>query len=458
MFEIPFVVATIIFVITFIFILTERVHRTVIGLAGAVIMVAAGMFYNFYEPATALHAIDFNTIGLLLGMMIIVAILEKTGFFQYLAIIAAKKTKGDPWKLVLVLGTITTLVSLILDNVTTVVLIAPVTIIIARILKISPVPILMAEALLSDTGGVASLVGDPPNIMIGSAAHFSFNDFLTHIAPIVFFAWFVTLITLKFVFKKEMAQKPEHIDELLKMDEKEAMKDVKTLKKILMVLGLVVALFFMHSRLDMPPAMVALIGASLAFLIVAPTKDPQPVLEKVEWSVLLFFSALFVIVGGLEHAGVLEHLASAVKTIASGNIVITALAVLWISAIMSAVVDNIPFTVAMIPVIAYLGKEGGIIDVNLLWWALALGVGFGGNGTPIGSTANVVVVAKSEQTDTPINFKVWLKSGSMAMLATMIVGSIAIVLMSGYLSRETSGQKLEHKLNNQIEAVREISQ
>jgi len=203
---------------------------------------------------------------------------------------------------------------------------------------------------------------------------------------------------------------------------------------------------------------VALIGASLAFLIVAPTKDPQPVLEKVEWSVLLFFSALFVIVGGLEHAGVLEHLASAVKTIASGNIVITALAVLWISAIMSAVVDNIPFTVAMIPVIAYLGKEGGIIDVNLLWWALALGVGFGGNGTPIGSTANVVVVAKSEQTDTPINFKVWLKSGSMAMLATMIVGSIAIVLMSGYLSRETSGQKLEHKLNNQIEAVREISQ
>lgn len=438
--NLSFVISSVIFVVTFILIFTERIHRTVIGLFGAVVMVAAGMYFKFYAPGQALQAIDFNTIGLLLGMMIIVAILEKTGFFQYLAIVAAKKTKGDPWKLVVVMGTITTLVSLVLDNVTTVVLIAPVTIIIARLLKISPIPILMAEALLSDTGGVATLVGDPPNIMIGSAAHFSFNDFLIHVAPIVFFAWLVTLITLKFVFRKEMKQKPENIDNLMNMNEKDAMKDIKTLKKIAFVLGLVVVLFFMHSSFHMPPSMVALIGASLAFLIVSPKKDPQPILEKVEWSVLLFFAALFVIVGGLEHAGVLNVLAMKIAALAGGNIVVSALAILWISAVMSAIVDNIPFTVAMIPVISYLETQG--IPVNLLWWALALGVGFGGNGTPIGSTANVVVVAKSEQTDTPITFKSWLKAGTSATLVTLIVATIAIITMSGFLGRETSGQKM----------------
>lgn len=442
MFDISFIIASIIFIGTFIFILTERIHRTVIGIFGSVIMVGAGMYYKFYNPAQALSAIDFNTIGLLLGMMILVAIMEKTGVFQYLAILAAKKTKGDPWKLVVVLGTITTILSLILDNVTTVILIAPVTIIIARLLKISPIPVLMAEALLSDTGGVATLVGDPPNIMIGSSAGFSFNDFLTHSAPVVFFAWVVTLLTLKIVFKKEMARKPENIDRLMEMDENQAMKDKKTLKKISGVLVVVVVLFFMHSSMHMPPSMVALIGAALALILVTPTKDPQPILEKVEWSVLLFFAALFVIVGGLEHAGVLEHLAKGITSLTDGNIVLAALAVLWISAFMSAIVDNIPFTVAMIPVISYLETQG--VPINILWWALVLGVGFGGNGTPIGSTANVVIVAKSEQTDDPITFKKWLKSGSSAMFATLIVASLAIMIFSEYFLKETAGQRLEH--------------
>jgi Na+/H+ antiporter NhaD/arsenite permease-like protein len=440
--NIVFSIATIIFAVTFILIFTEKIHRTVIGMLGAVIMVGAGMLYKFYGPAQALHAIDFNTIGLLLGMMIIVTILEKTGFFQYLAILAAKKTKGDPWKLVVVLGTVTTLVSLVLDNVTTVVLIAPVTIIIARLLKISPIPLLMAEALLSDTGGVATLVGDPPNIMIGSAAGFSFNDFLTHIAPIVVLAWIVTLITLKFVFRKEMEEKPQNVEALMEMDEKDALKDVKTLKKIAFVLGLVVVLFFMHSSMHMPPSMVALIGAALAMVLVNPKKDPQPILEKVEWSVLLFFAALFVIVGGLEHAGVLEVLATKIAGLAGGNPVFAAIAILWISAFMSAIVDNIPFTVAMIPVLSYLESQG--VPTNLLWWSLALGVGFGGNGTPIGSTANIVVVAKSEQTDTPITFKSWLKSGTSAALATLLVATVMIFTFSSFLGKETSSQKIEH--------------
>ncbi len=448
--NLAFIISSVIFAITFILIFTEKIHRTIIGLFGAVLMVGAGMIYNFYDPAKALHAIDFNTIGLLLGMMIIVAILEKTGFFQYLAIIAAKKTKGDPWKLVIVLGTITTLVSLVLDNVTTVVLIAPVTIIIARLLKISPVPILMAEALLSDTGGVATLVGDPPNIMIGSAAGFSFNDFLIHVAPIVFVAWLATLITLKFVFRKEMKQKPQNIDSLMGMNEKDAMKDINTLKKISFVLGLVVVLFFLHSSFHMPPSMVALIGAALALILVSPKNDPQPILEKVEWSVLLFFSALFVIVGGLEHAGVLGALASQISTLAGGSPIVAALSILWISAFMSAIVDNIPFTVAMIPVITYLETQG--ISTNILWWSLALGVGFGGNATPIGSTANIVVVAKSEQTDTPITFRSWLKSGTAASLTTLVVASIAIIVFSGFFSRETAGQKM-HDSGGASEAI-----
>jgi len=426
-----FYISFAIFLIAFALILSERVHRTVIGMFGAVVMVSVGMYFGFYDPGKALNAIDFNTIGLLLGMMTIVAILEQTGFFQYLAIWAAKRTKGDPWMLVVVLGTVTTVVSLILDNVTTVVLIAPVTILIARILKISPVPTLMAEALLSDTGGVATLVGDPPNIMIGSAANFTFNDFLVHIAPIVVLAWLVTLFTLKIVFRKELAQKPNNIDELLKMNEEDAMKDWRTCKIIMGILGLVVLLFFVHHTLHMPPSMVALIGAAVALLLITPRRDPQPILEKVEWSVLLFFAALFVIVGGLEHSGVLGFLATQVSQLASGNLVVAAVAIMWISAIASAAVDNIPFTMAMIPVILHLETQG--VPVNILWWSLALGVGFGGNGTPIGSTANVVVVAKSEKTDDPITFARWFKSGSIAMLVTCIVATLCIVLFPGWL-------------------------
>lgn len=428
----PVIISCVVFVITFAIILAERVHRTVIGLFGAVVMVGLGMMFHFYDPALALHAIDFNTIGLLLGMMTIVAILEKTGFFQYLAIFAAKKTKGDPWKLVVVLGTVTTLVSLILDNVTTVVLIAPVTIIIARLLKISPVPILMSEALLSDTGGVATLVGDPPNIMIGSAAGFTFNDFIFHVTPIVIVAWFATLFALKIVFRKELAIQPQNIDKLLEMNEKDALTDLKTCKIILGVLGLVTFLFFIHHSVHMPPSMVALIGAAVALILVSPKEDPQPILEKVEWSVLLFFASLFVIVGGMEHSGAIGILAEKMASLASGNLVVAAILIMVISAVASAAVDNIPFTMAMIPVILHLESQG--VPVNILWWSLALGVGFGGNGTPIGSTANVVVVAKSEQTDDPITFMRWIKSGSVAMIATVLVAALAIALFPEWLS------------------------
>ncbi len=434
----PFTISLIIFVVTFGLIISERIHRTVIAFFGAMAMVISGLALNYYSPAEALHAIDFNTLGLLMGMMVIVAVLETTGAFQYLGIYFAKKTKGNPYALMVALGTLTTVLSLILDNVTTIILIVPVTIVITQVLKINPMPVLMAEALLSDTGGVATLVGDPPNIMIGSAAAFSFNDFLTHSLPIVFVSWVVTLLTLKFIFRKELQEKPQNVDQLMTMDEREAIIDGRTMKLVVGVLCLVVVLFFFHHRLHLAPSMVALIGASLTLLLVSPQKDPQKVLEKTELSVLVFFAALFVLVGGMEHAGVLKSAANMIVDGAENNLLMTAIIVLWVSAILSALVDNIPFTVAMIPVIASLQNSG--VETNILWWALVFGVGFGGNGSPIGSTANVIVVSKSEHTDYPITFKSWFKSGTAAMLATCIVATIAIALFHDVLGQKTQGQ------------------
>ncbi len=427
------VTALIIFAVTFILILSERIHRTVIAMFGATVMLLAGIGLDFYHPPEAVQALDFNTLGLLFGMMLLVTLLEQTGALQYLAILSAKKTRGNPWRLLVVLGAVTTIVSCFLDNVTTIILIAPVSIIIARIVNISPTPILMAEALLSNTGGVATLVGDPPNIMIGSAAGFSFIDFLTHVAPIVFVTWLVLLFTLKLVFRKELQQKPEGVEELLQWDEKSAIEDMRTCKKVVAVLVGVVVLFFLHHILHLPPALVAILGASIALLLITATKDPQPILAKVEWSVLMFFAALFILVGGLEQAGILESVAVGVTEISGQNPVMSALLVLWVGAFVSAVVDNIPFTMAMIPVIQHL--QGAAIPTDLLWWALAMGVGFGGNGSPIGSTASVVVVSRSEETSEPITFARWFKSGTIAMIVSCLVGSVAIVLFHEWLAR-----------------------
>jgi Na+/H+ antiporter NhaD/arsenite permease-like protein len=439
----PYSISLIIFVVTFGLIISEKMHRTVIAFFGAMVMVLFGVAMHFYSPTEALHAIDFNTLGLLMGMMVIVAILETTGAFQYLGIYFAKKTKGDPWALVVALGTLTTVLSLILDNVTTIILIVPVTLVITQVLKINPVPVLMAEALLSDTGGVATLVGDPPNIMIGSAASFSFNDFLTHSFPIVLVVWLVTLLSLKLLYRRELKEKPQNVDQLMQMNERDAIEDPKTVKIVVSILCIVVVLFFFHHRLHLAPSMVALIGAALTLLLVSPKKDPQKILEKTELSVLVFFAGLFVLVGGMEHAGVLQSAADLIVAGAADNLLVTAIIVLWVSAILSALVDNIPFTVAMIPVIASLQKSG--VDVNLLWWALVFGVGFGGNGSPIGSTANVIVVSKSEHTDHPITFKSWFKSGTTVMLVTCLVATIAIALFHEFLSKETQGQIIAAK-------------
>lgn len=425
--DIQQIVSVVIFCVTFYFILTERIHRAVIALAGAVTMVVVGVFMGFYNLELAVESVDFNTIGLLFGMMMLVALLEQTGVFQFLGIYVARKTKGNPWLLMVSLGLLTAFLSMILDNVTTIILITPITIVIARLIGISPLPLLMAEAILSNVGGTGTLVGDPPNIMIGSAAGFGFNTFLIYSLPIALVALAVVLALFKFLFRKPLAVEPKDVSRLMSMNPYEAIEDVRMLKQLLAVFGLVIALFFFHSALHLEPSIVAILGASIALLIVRARDDPQEIIVKTELSVLLFFASLFVIVGGMEHTHVLQQVGQLITSSAQDNILLTAIIVLWVSAFLSAIVDNIPFTVAMIPILLFLG-EGGL-DVNLLWWALVFGVGFGGNGTPIGSSAGVIVMSKSEETDEPITFKGWMKYGVPATIASLLVGTVGLVIL-----------------------------
>ena len=418
--NLPIILSSLIFIVSLVFIFSEKIHRSIAGIAGAVIMVGLGKLLGFYSEEAALVAIDFNTLGLLLGMMILVVMLEPTGFFQYIAVWAARASRGKPVRLFVLLGSITTLLSMFLDNVTTVVLIAPVTILICEILGISPLPYLMAEALLSDTGGVATLVGDPPNVLIGSAAGFSFNDFLIYSLPIVAVAWFATLVLLRFLFRDELSKSPQNTEAVMSLNPAESLDEPKTARRILIVLGAAILLFFVHDALDISPSLIAVSAAAFVLIWIQP--DVQETFKKVEWSVLIFFSALFVMVGGLQAAGVLDLIVRLMERIASIPPLWFGVSLIWIVAALSAVVDNVPITIALIPVIRGLGDTG--MDVTPLWWALAFGAGFGGNGTIIGSTANIIVATLSEKTRTPITSKLWNRNGLPVMLATCVIASI----------------------------------
>jgi len=422
------ILSSLLFLVTLALIFSEKINRTIVGFVGAGLMVGMGIALGFYSESQALEAVDFNTLGLLLGMMIMVALLEPTGFFQFMAVWAGRLSKGKPVRLLVMLGTVTTILSMFLDNVTTVVLIAPVTILICEILGVNPTPYLMTEAMLSNTGGVATLVGDPPNIIIGSAAGLSFNDFLVNSLPIVLVVWIVALFLLRFLLRSELAGKPKDMKAILKLSPADALDDPKTARKVLLVLGLAIVLFFIAHFLHISPAYVALSAAGLALIWVRP--NMKETLEKIEWSVLIFFAALFVMVGGLESAGVLESLVHLLAKASSIPPVLFGLIIIWVVAILSAVVDNIPITIAMVPVINGLGAAG--MDIGPLWWALAFGAGFGGNGSIIGSTANIVVVSLSEKTRTPITSAIWLKRGLPVMLTTCLVASLLYALAFNY--------------------------
>jgi Na+/H+ antiporter NhaD/arsenite permease-like protein len=419
------IIATVIFLVILVVIFAEWIPRTIAAIFGAALMLGVGIFAGFYSEEQAIEAIDFHTVGLLLGMMTLVALLQPTGFFEYLATLVARFSKGRPIRLLILLGTVTTVLSMLLDNVTTVVIIAPVTILISEILGISAIPLLMALALLSDTGGAGTLIGDPPNVLIGSAAGLSFNDFLVNSLPVVIVAWLVVLGLLLFLFRRELRQKPANADAVQKLDPARALDDPSTARKVIIVLTGTVLLFFLQDLLGLSSSFIALAGAGVALLWIRP--NTQEVFERIEWNVLIFFIALFVMVGGLETSGALDQVADAMAEAATLNPVLLGIIFIWVVAILSAIVDNIPITIALIPVIISLGESG--INTAPLWWALVFGAGFGGNGTIIGSSANIVVASLSERTRTPITSAMWSRRGLPVMIAACIVASILYVVM-----------------------------
>ena len=394
-------------------------------------MVGVGIFAGFYSEEQAIEAIDFHTVGLLLGMMTLVALLQPTGFFEYVAIMVSRLSRGNPVRLLILLGTLTTVLSMVLDNVSTVVIIAPVAILISEILGMSVVPLLMALALLSDTGGAATLIGDPPNVLIGTAADLSFNDFLVNALPVVVVAWLVVLGLLLILFRKELRQPPARAEAVQKLDPAKALDDPATARKVIIVLAGTILLFFLQELLKISPSFIALAGAGVALLWVRP--NTQELFERIEWNVLIFFMALFVMVGGLESSGALDRVAEALTSAGSLSPLLLGIIFIWVVAILSAIVDNIPITIALIPVIQQLGAAG--INTAPLWWALVFGAGFGGNGTIIGSTANIVVASLSERTRTPITSAMWSRRGLPAMVAACAVATILYVVMFPFYNK-----------------------
>ncbi len=427
MITLPVIISIVIFIVVLGLIFSDKVNRTIVAMVGATLMVVTGIYFNFYNQEQAVEVVDFNTLGLLIGMMILVGLLEPTGFFQYLAVFAAKISKGKPIRLLILLTAVTSIVSMVLDNVTTVVLIAPVTILICEILGFNTRPFLISEAILSNIGGIATLVGDPPNILISSAANLTFTDFLRNSLPIVLVTWVVTILVLNYLFRKELhsSKQIDNAAVVAQLNPKEAIKEPRIVFKVLVMIFVALIGFIFENRIHLDPSVIAIGASSLALLWVNPSRI-KDVLNLVEWDVLIFFSSLFILVGGLENAGVLHFLAQAIISIGHLHPVILGISLLWLVALLSAIVDNIPITIALIPVILELETMG--ITIAPLWWALAFGAGLGGNGTIIGSTANVIVTSLSERTRYPISPMSWNKKGLPVMFISLIVVSGLYVL------------------------------
>ncbi len=425
-------VAALVLVGAYVLIFSEVIHRTSAALIGAVVMVGVGEWLGFYDQASAVLAIDANTMLLLTGMMMLVTLLRPTGGFDYLAIRIAKWAKGEPKRLLVYLGLAVSLISMVLDNVTTVLIFAPLTVLITRLLAINPMPYLMAEAMLSNIGGIATLVGDPPNIMIGSHAGIDFNTFLLHMGPIVAAVWVLVVLFILFQFRQPLSVP---VNGVVHLDERQAITDPVGLRRLGFALAVVVVLFFLHHHFHLYPSYVAFIGVALALVLVRPR--PEPLFGKLEWSVLVFFAGLFVLVGGVEATGLLELIGERLAALAvePGKLLLTGLLLMWVAAILSAVIDNIPFTVTMLPIVA--GLEGHGVNIMPLWWALALGVGLGGNGSHIGATANVICIAESERAKLPearITPMIWLQRGLPTTLLSLVLASIIYTLFFPYFS------------------------
>lgn len=423
----------------------EIIHRTTMAMVGAAFVIIVGILTGLFEASASFEfvtsSIDFNTIGLLLGMMIIVAVLGDTGVFEYLGVRMSKASKGDMWRLMVMFCVFTGTISMFIDNVTTVLLIVPITISVFKTLKLSPIPFIIAQVLASNVGGTATLIGDPPNILIGSAANIDFASFIINMGPTVGISLFASLFILKFLFRKSLAEKPHNIEDLLSQDERILIKDRSVLRKSLAVLGGVIFLFIIHGTLNIEPSIIALSGAGI-LMIVAKSR-PEHILKQVDWSTLIFFAGLFIIISGAEKAGAIDLLSNTVLQISGGNPWVLFFMIIWISAIASAFIDNIPFAATMIPLIyAIYNTESiaavfGGLTINPLWWALSFGVGFGGNGTVIGSSAGIVATGLAEVNGHKITFNQFTRVGFPFMIASVAVGSV--VLLADVLIRLNLG-------------------
>ncbi|MFQ9310590.1 MAG: ArsB/NhaD family transporter [Paraclostridium sordellii] len=414
------IIAICIFSLVMLAIISEKINRAVAAMTGALLMV----IFNIVSFEHGLSHIDFNTIGVLIGMMLFVSVVKNSGLFEYVAILSAKKSKGDPWKIMLCFIILTAILSAVLDNVTTVLLIGPMTIVITQILKINPVPFLITQILASNIGGTATLIGDPPNIMIGSAANLSFIDFVINLGPVVIIILFFTIICFRFMFKKHLYVDDKYKEEILKLDESKAIKDKPLLIKSIIMIILILLGFVLHNIIHIESSIIALTGATVMMFI--GKQDVDEILSSIEWSTIAFFGGLFVVVGGLVEVGIIDFIASYLINATSGNLALTMLVILWLSAIISSFLDNIPFVATLIPLILTMQAQG--VDVTPIWWATSLGACLGGNGTLIGASANIVLSNVGDKNGYPISFKSYFKIGFPLMLLSIVISTFYLLI------------------------------
>ncbi|HVO66644.1 MAG TPA: ArsB/NhaD family transporter [Syntrophales bacterium] len=432
-----FWIATLIFILAYTLIIYEKIHKTIIAIFGAALLIVLGIVTQEEAFNSLELGIDWNVIFLLVSMMVIINIMKPTGCFEYLAIKSAKIAKGEPFMIMAIFSTVTAVVSAFLDNVTTVLLIAPVTLLICQALELDVVPFLITEALASNIGGTATLIGDPPNIMIGSKAQLGFMPFVYHLTPVIIVVLIVYIISIKFIFGRKMVVKEELRRRVMAMKEKEAIKDPPLLKKSLIVLAVTITGFVIHGMLDLQPATIALFGAGL-LLLVSGIKEPHHILAEAEWSSLFFFMGLFIIIGAVVKVGLIKWMSIKVLELTHGNLFGTSMIVMWFSAFASAFIDNIPYVATMNPLIIDMAKQlwpnlSGIDllhhpDLMPMWWSLALGACLGGNGTAIGASANVIVVGMAEKMGKPISFKKFMLYGMPLMIESVIICMIYVWL------------------------------
>ena len=414
------VIAIVVFVVVIGLIISEKVNSAAAALAGAMALVVTGVM----SAHKALSYIDFNTIGLLVGMMVLVAIIRQSGLFEYVAIKAAKMVHGDPWKIMIAFILLTAVLSGILDNVTTVLLVGPMTIAIAKMLEINPVPFLMTQIIASNIGGTATLIGDPPNIMIGSAANLSFVDFLKNTGVAVVLVIVFMIVMMRFVYKKEIEVEGLDTSKIMNLDPDKSITDKPLLIKGVVVIVLVILCFIFHDQIGMETSVIALTAAAVMLLIGGVNVDNA--IQDVEWTTIAFFMALFVVVGGLTETGVIKQVAAVIIERTAGHPVMMMLILLWASALLSSFLNNIPFIATLIPLVLALKADG--MDAEPLWWAISLGACLGGNGTMIGASANVVLSDISTKHGYPITFKSYLRVGMPFMLGSVFISMVFLLV------------------------------